>query len=131
VRAIGLNRMVSYPRRPLFDFRGFASLARFGGLVSVERVLWYFYSRADVFIISTAIERVALDWGRPSQRFVDRMTLGEAKAYLAEGTHFAAGSMAPKIEACIDYLERGGGEADRLRQSAGSGTVMSAHEGTS
>jgi len=67
--------------------------------------------KADVFIISTAIERVALDWGRPSQRFVDRMTLGEAKAYLAEGTHFAAGSMAPKIEACIDYLERGGGEA--------------------
>jgi len=67
--------------------------------------------RADVFIISTGIERVALDWGRPTQRSIDRMTLSEAKAYLAEGTHFAPGSMAPKIEACIGFLERGGGEA--------------------
>ena len=66
---------------------------------------------ADVFMITTAVDRVALDWGRPSQRFLDRMTLAEAKAYLAEGTHFASGSMAPKIEACIAFLERGGGEA--------------------
>jgi carbamate kinase len=66
---------------------------------------------ADVFVISTSIERVALDWGRPSQRWVDRMTLDEARAFLAEGTHFAPGSMAPKIEACIGFLERGGGEA--------------------
>jgi carbamate kinase len=67
--------------------------------------------KADVFIISTGIERVALDWGSPSQRWIDRMTSSEAKAYLAEGTHFAPGSMAPKIEACIGFLERGGGEA--------------------
>ena len=66
---------------------------------------------ADAFVISTSIERVALDWGRPSQRFVDRMTLDEARAFLAAGTHFAPGSMAPKIEACIGFLERGGGEA--------------------
>ncbi len=67
--------------------------------------------RADVFMISTAVERVALDWGRPNQRWIDRMTLSEAKRYLADGTHFAPGSMAPKIEACIGYLEAGGGEA--------------------
>jgi carbamate kinase len=67
--------------------------------------------RADVFMITTAIDRVALDWGRPEQRSVDRLTLAEAKARLAEGTHFAAGSMAPKIEACIEFLEHGGGEA--------------------
>jgi carbamate kinase len=66
---------------------------------------------ADVFAISTSIERVALDWGQPGQRFVDRLTLDEAKGYLAEGRHFARGSMAPKIEACIGFLERGGGEA--------------------
>jgi carbamate kinase len=66
---------------------------------------------ADVFVISTSIERVALDWGRPSQRWVDRLTLDEARAFLAAGTHFAPGSMAPKIEACIGFLERGGGEA--------------------
>ena len=67
--------------------------------------------RADVFMITTGVDRVALDWGRPEQRWVDRLTLAEAKDYLAEGTHFAAGSMAPKIEACIEFLEHGGGEA--------------------
>lgn len=66
---------------------------------------------ADVFVISTAVERVALDWGRPGQRPVDRLTVSEARRYLAEGVHFAPGSMAPKIEACIDFLERGGAEA--------------------
>ena len=66
---------------------------------------------AEVFVISTSVERVALDWGRPSQRWVDRMTLEEARAYLAAGSHFAPGSMAPKIEACIGFLERGGGQA--------------------
>lgn len=67
--------------------------------------------RADVFMITTAVDRVALDWGRPMQRWVDHLTLAEAKAYLADGTHFAPGSMAPKIEACIQFLEHGGGEA--------------------
>jgi carbamate kinase len=67
--------------------------------------------RADIFMITTAVDRVALDFGRPEQRWLDRMTLAEAKAHLAEGTHFAAGSMAPKIEACIEFLEHGGGEA--------------------
>ncbi|MEO7333746.1 MAG: carbamate kinase, partial [Gemmatimonadales bacterium] len=67
--------------------------------------------RADVFMISTQVERVALAWGRPEQRWVDHLTLAEAKGYLAEGTHFAPGSMAPKIEACIEFLEHGGGEA--------------------
>jgi carbamate kinase len=67
--------------------------------------------RADVFMITTAVDRVALDWGKPGQRWLDRLTLAEAKGYLAEGTHFAPGSMAPKIEACIQFLEHGGGEA--------------------
>ena len=66
---------------------------------------------ADLFVIATAVDRVALDFGKPTQRWLDRMTLAEAKQYLAEGSHFAAGSMAPKIEACIWYLERGGQEA--------------------
>ena len=67
--------------------------------------------RADVFMISTAVERVALRWGKPEQRWIDTMTLAEAKERLAEGTHFAPGSMAPKIEACIEFLEHTGGEA--------------------
>lgn len=63
---------------------------------------------ADAFVISTSVERVALNWGKPDQTWIDRMTVSEARRYLAEGTHFSPGSMAPKIEACIGFLERGG-----------------------
>ena len=66
---------------------------------------------ADTFLISTAVEKVALDWGTAEQSLVDHMTLDEARSYLAEGTHFAKGSMAPKIEAVTEFLERGGSEA--------------------
>lgn len=66
---------------------------------------------AELLLITTAVERVAVDFGTPQERPVDRMTLSEAKAYLAEGRHFAEGSMAPKIRAVIGFLERGGGRA--------------------
>ncbi len=65
---------------------------------------------ADLFLISTAVERVALHFGKPNQRWLDRMTISEAKQYIAEG-HFAAGSMLPKVEACIRFLEAGGSQA--------------------
>jgi len=61
--------------------------------------------KADLFIISTAVEKVAINFGKPEQKWLDKLTLSEAKAYLAEGTHFAKGSMAPKIQAIIWYLE--------------------------
>jgi carbamate kinase len=63
---------------------------------------------AELFLITTAVEKVALDFGTPEQRWLDRLTLAEARERLAEGRHFAAGSMAPKIEAVIGFLERGG-----------------------
>jgi carbamate kinase len=66
---------------------------------------------ADLLMISTAVEKVALNFGKPDERFLDRMTLAEAKQYLAEGTHFAKGSMAPKIQAVIWFLEGGGKQA--------------------
>jgi carbamate kinase len=66
---------------------------------------------AELLVITTAVEKVALDFGTPEQRWVDRMTLAEAKERLAEGRHFAAGSMKPKIEAVIQFLERGGSTA--------------------
>jgi len=66
---------------------------------------------ADLLLISTAVERVALNFGTPQQRSVDRLTLSEAKRYLAEGGHFGSGSMGPKIQAVINYLEHGGREA--------------------
>ena len=65
---------------------------------------------ADLLLITTAVEQVALNFGTPGQRWVGKLTLAEAKAYLATGTHFASGSMAPKIQAMIEYLERGGTE---------------------
>jgi len=64
--------------------------------------------KADLFLISTAVEKVAINFGKPDQKWLDRMTLAEAKRYLAEGNHFAKGSMAPKIQAIVWYLEAGG-----------------------
>lgn len=65
---------------------------------------------AELFLISTAVEKVALNFGKPNQRWLDRMTVSEAKRYVAEG-HFAPGSMLPKVEACVRYLEAGGKQA--------------------
>ncbi len=66
---------------------------------------------AELFVISTAVERVALNFGKPGQEWIDRMSVSQARTYLEEGVHFARGSMAPKIQAAVGYLERGGGEA--------------------
>lgn len=60
---------------------------------------------ADLFLISTGVEKVALRFGKPDQIDLDRMTLAEAQQYAAEG-HFGKGSMLPKIEACIRFLQR-------------------------
>lgn len=67
--------------------------------------------KADLFVISTAVEKVAINFGKPDQKWLDKMTLEEAKTYLAEGTHFAKGSMAPKIQSVIWFLENGGKQA--------------------
>ena len=66
---------------------------------------------ADLFLIATAVEKVAINFGKPEQKWLDKMTLAEAKQYLAEGTHFAKGSMAPKIQAIVWFLENGGKQA--------------------
>ena len=66
---------------------------------------------ADLLLISTAVEQVALNFGTPDQRWVDQFTLAEVKQYLAEGGHFAEGSMAPKMRAVVQFLEAGGKEA--------------------
>jgi len=65
---------------------------------------------ADLFVISTAVEKVYLNFNTPEQKALDKITLAEAKQYIAEG-HFAKGSMLPKIEAIINFLENGGKQA--------------------
>jgi carbamate kinase len=65
---------------------------------------------ADLFLVSTAVEKVALNFGKNNQELLDKMTLREAKKYYRQG-HFPPGSMGPKIRAIINYLEHGGRKA--------------------
>lgn len=66
--------------------------------------------RADRLIILTAVEKVSLDFRRPTQRDVDCLTLKEARHHLADG-QFAPGSMGPKVEACVEFVAATGGLA--------------------
>ncbi len=61
---------------------------------------------ADYLMILTAVEKVALNFGKKDEKFIDKMTICEAQKYLEEG-HFAEGSMKPKIEAIIDFVKSG------------------------
>jgi carbamate kinase len=65
---------------------------------------------ADLFLITTAVPQIALNYNQPDQQWIDKMTLAEARAYMEQG-HFAKGSMEPKVQAIINYLEAGGKEA--------------------
>ena len=59
---------------------------------------------ADMLVILTAVEKVSLYFNTPDQKDLEEMSIDEAKKYIAEG-HFAKGSMLPKVEACIEYVE--------------------------
>ena len=63
--------------------------------------------KADLFIISTGVDKVAVDFKKPTQRDLDSITVADAEKYLAEG-QFPAGSMGPKIQAAVDFLKNGG-----------------------
>ncbi|MGO9144134.1 MAG: hypothetical protein ACLP70_22235 [Streptosporangiaceae bacterium] len=66
---------------------------------------------ADLFLIATAVEKVALRFCTPGQSWLDKLIVGDARRYLAEGGHFGTGSMAPKIQSVVEFLEGGGREA--------------------
>jgi len=65
---------------------------------------------APIFAVGTDVERVAIDYKQPTQRDLDRVDIATLRRYQAEG-HFPPGSMGPKIEAAIRFLERGGKSA--------------------
>ena len=86
---------------------------------------------AQSLVMLTGVDRVALDFGKPTQRAVDRMTAAEARHHHAEG-QFPPGSMGPKIEAALRYLDGGGSEViitsieclhDALQGTAGTRIV--------
>ncbi|HOV46257.1 MAG TPA: carbamate kinase [Exilispira sp.] len=63
--------------------------------------------KADYFIISTGVEKVAINFNKPDMKLIDKMNIKECEQYISEG-HFAKGSMLPKIEASMKFLENGG-----------------------
>jgi len=66
--------------------------------------------KADLFLISTGVEKVAIHFNTPQVKWLDEMTVAEARQYIEEG-HFAKGSMLPKIEAILKYMDGGGKRA--------------------
>ncbi len=76
---------------------------RAGGVLAEE-------VEADIFLILTDIDSAMLDYGKPAERPIDKMTSSKAKEYMKEG-HFLPGSMGPKVEACIRFVERCGEKA--------------------
>lgn len=89
-----------------------------GDLIGVEAVIDKDFGsailasmlNADLFLISTAVEKVAINFNKPDQKWLDQMTVAEARQYLVEG-QFAKGSMLPKIEAILKYMAQGGKKA--------------------
>ncbi len=65
---------------------------------------------AELLVIATSVEKVCLNYGKPNEHALDSMTTAEATRYMAEG-HFQPGSMLPKIQACLQFIEGGGREA--------------------
>jgi carbamate kinase len=65
---------------------------------------------AELFVVSTGVEKIAVNFGRPDQRWLNRITASEARRHLADG-QFPRGSMGPKIEAILSFLDGGGSRA--------------------
>ena len=84
---------------------------------------------ADALVILTAVDRVAINWGKPNQQSLDEMSVEDAEKYCAEG-HFAPGSMLPKVNAAISFAKAGGTAIIASLENAGkavrgeSGTVI-------
>lgn len=89
-----------------------------GDLIGVEAVIDKDFGSAilasmidaDLFLISTAVEKVAVNFNKPDQKWLDEITVAEAEAYIEEG-QFAKGSMLPKIQAILKYMSSGGKKA--------------------
>ena len=107
-----------------------------GDLIGVEAVVDKDYAsallareiKADLFLISTAVEKVALNYRKPDQVWLDQMTVAEAQAYFDEG-HFPRGSMGPKMRGAIRFLQEGGQEV-LITSSQGLTEALAGRGGT-
>jgi carbamate kinase len=107
-----------------------------GNLVGVEAVIDKDFGssvlatliKADLFMISTAVEKVAINFNKPNQQWLDKLTIAEAKKYIEEG-QFAKGSMLPKIQAILKFLESGGKQAI-ITDPANIGRALRGETGT-
>ena len=61
---------------------------------------------ADMLIILTAVEKVAINFGKENEEWLEDLTVAQAEKYIEEG-HFAAGSMLPKVQAAVDFASSG------------------------
>jgi carbamate kinase len=85
--------------------------------------------KADLFVVSTGVEKIAINYNRPDQRWLDHMTAAEAKLLLQQG-QFPAGSMGPKIEAIIGFLEGGRDRRAIITNPPNLGRALSGATGT-
>lgn len=84
---------------------------------------------ADYFVILTAVERVAINFGTPEQRELDKMTVAEANKYIEEG-HFAPGSMLPKVKATMKFAESKSGRKAIIASLGKAGEALNGQSGT-
>ncbi len=107
-----------------------------GNLVGVEAVIDKDFGSsllardmgADLLLISTAVEKVAINFNTPNQQWLDRITVAEAKRHFADD-QFDRGSMGPKIQAVIEFLE-GGGQVGLITNPSNIGRALAGETGT-
>jgi carbamate kinase len=85
--------------------------------------------KADLFLISTAVSQVAINFNKPDQQWLKHMTAAEARAYHEQG-HFAPGSMGPKIEAVLSFLEAHPGGKALITDPANIARALDGETGT-
>jgi len=84
---------------------------------------------ADMLVILTAVDKVSINFNKPDQRDLDRMTISEAREYISQG-HFAPGSMLPKVESCISFLENSSDGTALITSLEKAREALQGHTGT-
>ena len=83
---------------------------------------------ADLLLVSTGVEKVAINFNKPDRRWLDRMTVADAKKHFADN-QFDRGSMGPKIQAVIEFIE-GGGQTGLITNPENIGRALAGETGT-